>query len=232
MQQFSSYNTSDTMRENLYGERVGVWYAHPSMSSFRLDNYPIRRGPNLAYAARYTHDWQFEQVDKGAFTVTLDGSSRAKDNLVIALRSHITDALGFYVIVGKQGVQVVRRLPGEVSPIDPGSYMRENIEEVAGTLRSIPAPLQKADRITFSVVYVHGKISVYEHQREGCAMDVASPTSGKLVVEFIASDPTFGVRQWGLGLYGASNGDTLTVESVKKWTATPSQPNYYGFPTC
>ena len=198
------------VRENVYQKSGNnLWVKQPSYSCYSINTCDIKRSNTLNSAVKWYHDWNFEQNDKGAFTVTVQGTRAAKNGLVIALGSDMGDAFGLYVVLGVNGARVFRRVIGEYSPIEPSSYWRETLADAQGSVRSVPQPLQKSGTVTFTVVYEYGTLRIYEGE---------SPYVGNLVVEYVNNEPGMGNHRWGIGLYGErANNDRLDISNITKW---------------
>jgi len=202
-----AYNGA-SLRESIYSEKSGQWVRRPSASCFRIDSGCLMRAPTMNNAVKWYHDWHFEQNDKGAFTVTVDGPSSSKNGLVIALASDMADAFGFYLVLTADGAQVYRRVVGEYNPVDHDSYWRETLAPAPGSVRAAYAPLQRGGAVTFTVVYEYGTLRVF---------DSAAPNRGTMIVEYVNPAPGMGNHKWGLGLFGERNGDKLSIVNVQKW---------------
>lgn len=204
-----AYDGAD-LREQIYNERPGSWVGQPSFACYPMATC-LSRAATMNAAVKWNQDWHFEQQDKGAFTLTIDGTRSSKNGLVIALGSDMADAFGFYLVLSPRGATVYRRVIGEYTPIDPASYWRETLAPAPGQVRAVPAPLQQSGPVTFTVVYEYGTLRIYNG---------SAPGQGTLLVEYVNPAPGMGNYKWGVGLYGAPNGDKLTIASAKKWVSS------------
>ena len=198
-------------RANIYGGSsmaTGRWQEYPSITGcYQLDLCCLTRAPTLGRAVQWNQDWQFEENDRGAFSLVLEGSRSAKNGLVLGFGSDRSDAFGRYLVIGEQGAQVLRNVVGEYGPF--GGYMEETLAPASGSAQSVPGALQESGAVAFTVVYEFGQIRVYS------GMDPNAP--GPLLVTYTDQTPGFGNNKWGLGLLGPENGDKLNIIAIKKW---------------
>jgi len=201
-------------RANIYAGSsmaTGVWREYPSITGcYQLDLCCLQRSPTINRAVQWNQDWQFEENDRGAFSLVLEGSRSAKNGLVIGFGSDRSDAFGRYLIIGSEGARVVRSVVGEYVPYGAGpGYMHETLAPASGQVQSVPGALQGTGEIAFTVVFEFGNIRVYS------GLNPNAP--GALLVAYTDPTPGFGNNKWGLGLLGPENGDKLNILAIKKW---------------
>jgi hypothetical protein len=198
-------------RGNIYAGSsmaMGRWQAYPSITGlYQLDLCCLSRAPTLLRAVQWNQDWQFEENDRGAYSLVLEGSRSAKNGLVLGFGSDRSDAFGRYLLIGDEGAQALRNVVGEYGPF--GGYMEETLAPASGSAQAVPGALQSPGAVAITVVYEFGNIRVYS------GMDPNNP--GPMLVAYTDPTPGFGNNKWGLGLLGPENGDKLNILQIKKW---------------
>jgi len=195
------------LREVLRQES-GRWVKAPTAFQWRQDIMPFKRAPSIFAAMRTNYDWYFEQEDQGAVTLVLDGTEVAKHDFVIGLGAELSDTNGYYVVLTRGGVRVLRPLPAET--YRGYGYGAITYKEVEGGVQAVANPLGPTGPVVVTFVYSNGSFQLYEGDNPN--------KPARLLASFNDPRPRPGVHMFTLGMVGdPSSTDEVHIRYMQKW---------------
>jgi hypothetical protein len=201
-------------RAQIYQENHSAWTPIPTTTQWRNNMMPLKRTSNLTQAMRYKWDWTFELPDEGAATVWLEGSASSKGDFLIYLGSTLSDASGYYVLLGRSGVRVLETIKGAIHPTDGSMFAirEQGVRDKPGVRVSGKAgALQTAGLTCFTFIYNYGTFSLFEGN------DPNRP--GKILAQFVDPRPVSGVTRYGFGMLGDSEDvEQVDLASLQRWS--------------